>query len=75
MVTQSIIAVFVRWEHRVKFKAIFPLHNKSETNLDYMKVCLMWDFPLYAVNMFDYHWLVKMWLCPMAGQSIGRQEN
>ena len=36
---------------------------------------LMWDSPLYAMNIFYYYWLIKKLLWPMAGQNIGRQEN
>ena len=32
------------------------------------------DAPLYAVNMFYYHWLIKNLLWPMAGQNIARRE-
>ena len=33
----------------------------------------MWHAPLYVVNMFNYHWLIKKLLWPMAGQNIARQ--
>ena len=33
---------------------------------------MMWDSPLYARNMFYYHWLIKK---PMAGQNIARLEE
>ena len=36
---------------------------------------MMWDSPLYAMNMFYYHWLIKKMLWPMAGQNIARQES
>ena len=31
------------------------------------KRMLMWDSPLYAVNMFYYYWLIKKLLQPMVG--------
>ena len=34
----------------------------------------MWDFPLYAVNVFYYHWSIKKLLWTIAGQNIARQE-
>ena len=34
----------------------------------------MCDFPLYAVNMFYYCWLIKKLFWPMAGQNITRWE-
>ena len=34
----------------------------------------MWNPPLYAVNMFYYHRLMKKLLWPLAEQSIARQE-
>ena len=34
----------------------------------------MWDSPLYAINMFYYHCLIKKLLWPMVGQNIARQE-
>ena len=41
----------------------------------YLLAGVMCDSPLYAVNMFYYHWLVKKLFWPMAGQNRGRQEN
>ena len=35
---------------------------------------MMWDCPLYAVNMFYCHWLIKKLFWPMAGQNIARQK-
>ena len=32
-------------------------------------------FPLYAVNMFYYYWLIKKLLWPIAGQNIARIEK
>ena len=32
----------------------------------------MWDSRLYAVNMYNYHWLIKKLLWPVEGQNIGR---
>ena len=37
-------------------------------------IILLWDAPLYAVNMFYYHWLIKKLLWPMAGQNIAKWE-
>lgn len=37
-------------------------------------VFLMWDVPLYAVNVFYYHWLIEKLLWSMAGKNIARQE-
>lgn len=34
----------------------------------------MWDVPLYAVNVFYYHWLIEKLLWSMAGKNIARQE-
>ena len=34
-----------------------------------------WCSPLYAVNVFYYHWLTKKLLWPMVEQNIGRWEN
>ena len=34
---------------------------------------LMWDSPLYVVNMFYYHWLIKMLIWLMAGQNTAKQ--
>ena len=34
----------------------------------------MCDFPLYAVNMFYSHWLIKTLLGPMAAQTRTRWE-
>ena len=31
-------------------------------------------YPLDAVNMFYYHWLIKKHLWPMTGQNIARWE-
>lgn len=31
---------------------------------------MMWDSPLYVVNMFYYHWLINKLLWPMAWQNI-----
>ena len=36
---------------------------------------MMWYSPLYALNMVYYHWLIKKFLRPMAGQNRARQEN
>ena len=34
----------------------------------------MWDSPLYTMNIFYYHWLIKKLLWPVAGQnSLGRK--
>ena len=35
---------------------------------------LMWDFPLYAVNMVCYHWLIKKLLWPVARVNKARWE-
>lgn len=34
----------------------------------------MWNAPLYAVNMSDYHWLIKKLFLPMAGQNIASRK-
>ena len=31
---------------------------------------MMWDSPLYAMNMFYYHWLIKKLLGPITGQEV-----
>ena len=36
---------------------------------------VMWDIPLYAVNMFYYHWLIRKLLQPIAVQNIARLEE
>ena len=36
---------------------------------------MMWDSPLYAVNIFYYHWLITKLFQPMASQNIGRLEE
>lgn len=36
---------------------------------------LMWNFPLWAVNMLYYYSLIKNLLCPMVEQNTARQEN
>ena len=36
---------------------------------------LIWDFPLYAANMFYYHFLIKKLLWPMVGQNIAMLEG
>ena len=36
---------------------------------------VMWDSPLYAVNMFYYHWLIKKLIVPVKGQNIARLES
>ena len=36
---------------------------------------LMWESPLYAVNMFHYHWLTKKLFWPVAGQTRDRQKS
>ena len=33
---------------------------------------LMWDVPLYAVNMSYYYWLIKKRICPLAKQKEGQ---
>ena len=33
---------------------------------------VMCGYPLYAVNMLYYHWLIKKLLQPIAGQNIAR---
>ena len=35
---------------------------------------VMWDSPLYAVNVFYYPWFIKKLLWPMAGQNKARWE-
>ena len=35
---------------------------------------LMWDYPLYAVTNFYYHWLIMVLLQPMASQDKARPE-
>ena len=46
------------------------LSKKIQTQKD--KHLMMWDSPLYAVNMFYYHWLIKKLIWPMTGQNIAR---
>ena len=36
---------------------------------------MMWDAPLYDVNMFYYHWLVRNLLYPMAWKNIVRWKS
>ena len=36
---------------------------------------MMWDSPLYTMNMFYYHWLIKKLLWPIAGQYIARLQE
>ncbi|CAO2611360.1 hypothetical protein LEMLEM_LOCUS15112 [Lemmus lemmus] len=36
---------------------------------------LMRDFPLYAMNMFYYYWLIKKLFGPMAWPNIARLEE
>ena len=52
----------------------FNLNMCCIHTLQAFKSLLMWDFPLYVINIFYYHWLVKKLLWPMAGQNIARQE-
>lgn len=42
------------------------LHNDSE---------MIWNSPMYAVNMSYYNLLIKKLLCPTAGQDKARWEN
>ena len=44
------------------------LSHQNEINV------MTWDAPLYAVNMFYYHWLMKNLLWPMIGQNIAGWE-
>ena len=50
----------------LKLKSSFYLDRKEK---------IMWDSPVYAVNVFYYHWLIKQLLWPMAGHNLARQEN
>ena len=43
------------------------------TGLPYFSL-MMLDSPLYAVNMFYCHWLIKKLLWPMAGQNTARRD-
>ena len=38
------------------------------------EINVMWDAPLYAVNIFYYHWLIKKLLWSVARQNIVRWE-
>ena len=58
--------------------ALVPMEIKEDPvsdGCDLLCEPLMWDSPLYAVNMFYYHWIIKKLLQPMAGQNIARLEG
>ena len=68
--------MFPVWDSLVQCKMAIMALEKIAPLLHILEAYAIYyfavEFPLYTVNIFYYHWLIKKLLWPMAEQNIAR---